>query len=47
MEKNKIMKLAAFCLPLMLLASCGIKKQIISDSVNNKIREALLRGWSQ
>ena len=36
MEKNKIMKLAAFCLPLMLLASCGTKKQIISDSVNNK-----------
>ena len=36
MEKNKIMKLAAFCLPLMLLASCGTKKQIISDGVSNK-----------
>ncbi len=30
------MKLAAFCLPLMLLASCGTKKQIISDGVSNK-----------
>ena len=36
MEKNKIMKLAAFCLPLMLLASCGTKKQIISDGVSTK-----------
>ncbi len=39
MEKNKIMKRAALCLPLvlfMLFMSCGIKKQIISDGVNNK-----------
>lgn len=28
MEKNKIMKLAAFCLPLMLLASCGTKNKL-------------------
>ena len=36
MEKNKIMKLATFCLPLMLLASCGTKRQVISDGVNHK-----------
>lgn len=36
MEKNKIMKRAALCLPLVLFMSCGIKKQIISDGVNNK-----------
>lgn len=36
MEKNKIMRLAAWCLPLMMLTSCGTKRLVASDPLNTK-----------
>lgn len=36
MEKSKIIRLATLCLPVMLLVSCGAKRQVISDGVDSK-----------